>query len=47
MSQGQCSSENGVEALAELATEVAGIQKAVTETSLSLPPYDVRRTQEV
>lgn len=38
--------ENGVEEIDKLVAEVSGIQRVATETTVVLPPYDVRRTQE-
>jgi hypothetical protein len=38
--------ENGVEEIDKLAAEVFAIQRIATETTVVLPPYDVRRTQE-
>ena len=38
--------ENGVEEIDKLVAEVSGIQRVATETTVMLPPYDVRRTQE-
>ena len=47
VAQGNRSPEDGLEVLNNLVAELSEVQKNCTETTLVLPPYDVRRTQEV